>query len=156
MRTVISRTAIASLFLIVCGWAGTASAQGKVCKLEITGNDVMQFDKKELKVAGDCTQVALTLKHSGKLPANVMGHNWVLTETKDADAVMKAGLTAGLKNGYLPPGDKRIIANTKTIGGGETTSITFPTSRLKKGGDYKFFCSYAGHGLVMTGKFIFG
>ena len=55
--------------------AGNAFAADKVCKLEITGTDAMQFDKKELSVAGDCTQVEVTLHHSGKLPAQAMGHN---------------------------------------------------------------------------------
>lgn len=150
------RTLLASLAVACIAMGGSAFAADKVCKLEITGTDVMQFDKKELKIAGDCTQVALTLKHAGKLNAQVMGHNWVLTQTSDADAVIKAGLAAGVKSGYLPVGDKRVIASTKTIGGGQSTSITFPTSKLKKGGDYKFFCSFAGHAALMSGKFIFG
>lgn len=34
---------------------------------------MMQYDKKELTVAGDCAEVELTLKHTGKLPAAAMG-----------------------------------------------------------------------------------
>ena len=45
-----------------------ALAADKVCKLEITGNDQMQYDKKDLSVPADCTEVQLTLKHVGKLP----------------------------------------------------------------------------------------
>ncbi len=62
--------------------AGNAFGQDKVCKVEISGNDAMQFDKKELSVAADCAQVEVTLKHSGKLPAQAMGHNWVLVEDR--------------------------------------------------------------------------
>ena len=62
--------------------------------LEIDGNDMMKFDKSELKVADSCTEVELTLKHSGKLPATAMGHNWVLTKTGDLTAVANAGMTA--------------------------------------------------------------
>ena len=36
-----------------------------------------------LAVAADCTEVKLTLKHTGKLPAAAMGHNWVLVKTAD-------------------------------------------------------------------------
>ena len=42
-----------------------------------------EFDKKEIAVAADCTEVEVTLKHTGKLPAQPMGHNWVLTKTAD-------------------------------------------------------------------------
>jgi azurin len=128
----------------------------KTCELSIEGNDAMQYNKKELAVAGDCTEVTLTLKHTGKLPAAAMGHNWVLTETSVAQAVDSAGMAAGLPNNYLPKDDKRVLAHTKVIGGGESTSVTFPTSQLKKGGDYTFFCSFPGHMAVMKGKLKFG
>jgi azurin len=145
------------LIVLAVAAPGYSLAADKNCKLEITANDVMQFDKKELKVAGDCTTVTLTLKYVGKLPAQTMGHNWVLTLTSDWKAVMNAGVAAGFKNNYLPPNDKRIIATTgKLIGGGQTSTVTFPTSLLKKGGDYTYFCSYAGHGVLMNGKLIFG
>ena len=55
----------------------------------------------------------------------------------------------------MPENDKRVIAHTKVIGGGQTTSVTFPTSKLVKGGDYTFFCSFPGHYGQMRGKLIF-
>lgn len=128
----------------------------KTCELSIEGNDAMQFNKQTLEVAADCTEVTLTLKHVGKLPAAAMGHNWVLTETSAFQAVASAGTSAGLPNDYVPKDDKRVIAHTKIIGGGETTSVTFSTSQLKKGGDYTFFCSFPGHWSLMNGKFKFG
>ena len=133
-----------------------APAAGKVCKLEITANDLIQYDKKELHVAGDCATVELTLKHAGKLPIQSMGHNWVLTKTADVSAVASAGMAAGLKNDHVPANDQRVIAHTKLIGGGETTRVTFPTSKLQKGGDYTYFCSFPGHNAIMRGKLIFG
>jgi azurin len=128
----------------------------KTCELSIEGNDAMQFNKPTLAVAADCTEVKLTLKHSGKLPVQAMGHNWVLTETSAFQPVATAGMSAGLPNNYVPKDDKRVLAFTKVIGGGETTSVTFPTSGLKKGGDYTFFCSFPGHWSVMKGKLTFG
>src|SRR5688572_20805937 len=83
-----------------------AAAAPKVCKLEIAGTDQMQFDKKELKVEAGCAQVELTLKHTGKLPAQAMGHNWVLVKTADVNAVASAGMASGLANNYLVPNDK--------------------------------------------------
>jgi azurin len=137
-------------------FAAPASAADKVCKLEITGNDLMQYDKKELKVAADCTTIELTLKHIGKLPAASMGHNWVLSKTADSMAVGNDGLGAGLPANYVKAGDKRVIAHTKVVGGGESDTIKFPTSALKKGEDYTYECTFPGHNALMKGKFTFG
>lgn len=127
----------------------------KACTLNIEGNDLMKFNVTEMKVAADCTEVEVVLKHTGKLPVATMGHNWVLTKTADVTPVANAGVTAGLAKEYLPAGDARIIAHTKMIGGGESTSVKFPTSKLTKGGDYSFFCSFPGHYGLMKGKLIF-
>jgi azurin len=135
--------------------AGTAFGADKVCKLEITGTDAMQFDKKELSVAADCTQVELTLHHSGKLPAQAMGHNWVLTKSADMAGVASDGVAAGFANDHIKKGDTRVIAHTKIIGGGQSTSVTFPTSALKKGESYTYFCSFPGHSSIMKGAFKF-
>ena len=137
-------------------FAAPASAADKVCKLEITGNDLMQYDKKELKAAADCTTIELTLKHIGKLPAASMGHNWVLSRTADSMAVGNDGLSAGLPANYVKAGDKRVIAHTKVVGGGQSDTVTFATSALKKGGDYTFLCTFPGHSALMKGKFSFG
>ena len=144
---------LAALSLLAAG--SGAFAADKVCKLEIAGTDQMQFDKKELVVALDCTSVELTLKHTGKLPAQAMGHNWVLTKTADAAGVATDGLTAGLPNDHIKKGDTRVIAHTKIVGGGQTTSITFPTSALKKGESYTYFCSFPGHSSLMKGSLKF-
>ena len=153
-HSVLAALAIAAMSL--AGGTHAAFAADKVCKLAIAGNDAMQFDKKELDVAADCTQVELTLTHTGKLPAAAMGHNWVLVKTADVTAVANAGMSAGLANNYLTPNDPRVIASTKTIGGGESTTITFPTSKLSKGGDYTFMCTFPGHYVIMKGVFKFG
>ena len=131
--------------------AGNAFAADKVCKLEITGTDAMQFDKKELSVAGDCTQVEVTLHHSGKLPAQAMGHNWVLAKTADVAGVSSDGIAAGFANDHIKKDDARVIAHTKIVGGGQSTSVTFPMSKLKAGESYTYFCSFPGHSSLMKG-----
>lgn len=123
------------------------------CELEISSNDRMQFDQTELTVPSSCKEVKLTLKHTGQLAANVMGHNWVLTKTGDFSAVAQAGMSAGLDNQYVPKGDARVLANTKVIGGGESTAITFSMENLNAGSDYTFFCSFPGHWGIMKGSF---
>ncbi len=133
-----------------------AGAFARTCDLAIGSDDAMRFDRQELRVAADCRQVRLTLHHSGRQRAAVMGHNWVLTRTADYRPVAIAGARTSLASSYLPPGDARVIAYTKVIGGGESTTITFPTSALTRGGDYTFFCSFPGHWNVMRGKLVFG
>ena len=136
--------------------AGNAFGADKVCKLEITGTDAMQYDKKELSVAGDCTQVELTLHHSGKLPAQAMGHNWVLSKTADVSGIASDGVAAGFAKDHVKDGDARVIAHTKIVGGGQSTSVTFPMSKLKAGESYTYFCSFPGHSSIMKGTFKIG
>ena len=132
------------------------SAYAKTCKVAIEANDQMQFNQAEIKVAADCTQVSLTLKHTGKLAASVMGHNWVLAKSAEFRSLALAGGKATLADSYLPKGDPRAIAFTKVLGGGESTTITIPTKKLARGGDYTFFCSFPGHWNMMKGKLVFG
>jgi azurin len=126
------------------------------CKLEISGNDAMQFDKQSLAVPASCKDITVTLHHSGKLAKDVMGHDWVLVNTPDLAAVANDGISAGIAANYLKPGDKRVLAHTSIVGGGETTSVTFPASVLKAGGSYSYLCSFPGHSALMHGTFKIG
>ncbi|GAC1696541.1 MAG: azurin [Steroidobacteraceae bacterium] len=130
-----------------------ANAADKVCKLAITGTDLMQYDKQELAVAGDCTSVELTLTHGGKLPKEAMGHNWVLVNAADLAGVAQRGMGAGLASDYVAAGDKRVLAHTRIIGGGDSTSVTFATSLLKPAGSYSYLCTFPGHNALMHGTF---
>ena len=136
--------------------ASSAFAADKVCKVDISGTDQMQYDKKEIAVAADCTEVEVTLKHAGKLPAQAMGHNWVLAKTADMAGVASDGMGAGLPNNYIKTGDTRVIAHTKVVGGGQSDTVKFPASALKKGEAYSFFCTFPGHSTMMKGAFKFG
>jgi azurin len=136
--------------------AAPAAAADAACKLEITGTDSMTFDKKELAVPATCKEVTLTLHHNGQLPVVAMGHDWVLVNTPDIAAVANDGAGAGAASNYLKADDKRVIAHTKLIGGGQSDTITFSTASMKAGGDYSFLCSFPGHNSLMRGKFKFG
>jgi azurin len=131
-------------------------AHADPCKLEISGNDQMQYDKQELDVPASCKQVTVTLHHAGKLPKEAMGHNWVLVNAPDLSAVANAGMGAGVANNYIAAGDKKVLAHTKVVGGGESDSVTFSTAALKAGGDYMYLCTFPGHNAIMRGKFKFG
>ena len=134
--------------------AAPANNAGKLCKLAILGNEMLQYDKKFLAISSDCATVELTLSYPGHMPVQAMGHNWVLAKTTDAQAMVNAGIAAGAANNYVPAADARILAATQLIGGGQSTSITFRTKGLVKGGDYTYFCSFPGHFGTMKGKFI--
>lgn len=130
----------------------SASVQANECELTISGNDAMQFDKKELSVPASCEEVTLNLEHSGELAAKVMGHNWVLSKASDKNAITGAAVAAGIDNNYVPDSDK-VIAATEVIGGGESTSITFSVADLDADEDYEFYCTFPGHWNMMTGSF---
>ena len=144
----------AAALLTALGLAPAARAADQ-CKLEISGNDLMQYDKPSLTAPSSCKQITVTLHHSGKLPKEAMGHNWVLISTADLQTVASAGMGAGLAKNYVPDGDKRVIAHTKIVGGGESDSVTFATAGLKKGGDYSYECTFPGHNALMHGTFKF-
>lgn len=146
MRRTFGALALVGLFLGNQAWS-------QECALTIEGNDQIQFNQKELRISKTCKEVTLTLKHTGQLAGNVMGHNWVLTTTANYQAVATAGQSAGPPN-YTPAGDARILAATPVIGGGQQTSVTIDTSKLTAGGDYTYFCSFPGHFVLMNGKLI--
>lgn len=136
---------VAALLLPGLSWA-----QG--CALTVEANDMVQYVQHELTVSSACSEITVTLKHTGTLSAAIMGHNWVLTKTRDYHSVAEAGQV--LAPPYVPKGDARVLAATDLIGGGEETTVTFDGSILEAGGDYTYFCTYPGHSLLMYGKLI--
>ena len=140
---------------LVIGLAGAAApAWADECHLSIESNDLMQFSSPQLSAPAACPEVEVTLHHVGKLGASVMGHNWVLSRTKDASAIANLGMSAGMQNNYLPHGDARVIASIPLVGGGESATVKFATGSMKPEEDYTFFCSAPGHIAVMKGRFL--
>src|SRR5438105_7109504 len=95
------RNTIAAAMLGALALGTHAHAAADPCKLEISGNDLMQYDKPELSAPATCKQITVTLHHTGKLPREAMGHNWVLVNAADLTAVATAGMGAGLANNYV-------------------------------------------------------
>jgi len=126
-----------------------ASADGAV--LEITGNDIMKFDKAELRAkAGQ--KVTLTLHHAGKLPKEAMGHNVVILKAGTDVAAFAMKAVDAKANDYFPESEAaNVIAHTKIIGGGESVTIEFTAPAA---GTYPFICSFPGHYGFMKGDFI--
>ena len=121
------------------------------CNVTVDSTDQMSFNTKEIVIDKSCKTFTVNLEHSGSLPKNVMGHNWVLTTAANMQPVATDGMAAGIDKNYLKEGDDRIIAHTKLIGAGEKDSVTFDVSKLAVGTDYAFFCSFPGHISMMKG-----
>ncbi|GFM68155.1 azurin [Pseudomonas cichorii] len=121
------------------------------CSTTVDSTDQMMFNTKAIEIDKSCKTFTVNLTHSGSLPKNVMGHNWVLSKTADSQAIATDGLSVGIDKGYLKEGDTRIIAHTKLIGAGETDSVTFDVSKLDPAEKYQFFCSFPGHISMMKG-----
>lgn len=129
--------------------AATPAAEGVT--LEITANDVMQYDKKELRAkAGQ--KVTLTLHHAGKLPLEAMGHNVVILKPGTDIAAFAMKAVDAKANNYFPESEAaNVIAHTKLIGGGDSVTIEFTAPPA---GTYPFICSFPGHYGFMKGEFI--
>lgn len=144
-----------TLSMLAAG-AVAAPAMAADCSVTIEGNDQMQYNIKNVEVPKSCKTFTMNLKHVGKMPKSSMGHNIVLTTTADATATAKDSLAAGAAKDYVKDGDTRIIAHTKLIGGGESTSMQFDVSKIKAGTDYTYFCSFPGHSFIMKGTLKLG
>lgn len=126
------------------------------CSTTVEANDAMQYNQKAITVPKACKSFTVTLKHTGKLPKTAMGHNWVLAHSADESAVIADGMQAGAANSYEKPGDTRIIAHTKLIGGGESDTASFSVAKLKAGEQYAYFCTFPGHAALMHGTLALG
>ena len=147
---------IRSLFAVALLGMVATPALAADCKATVESTDAMQFTTKSLSVPASCKQFTVTLKHTGKLPRNVMGHNLVLGRTADMGAINADGMKAGLASQYVKPGDARVIAASKVIGGGESTTVNIPVGKLKAGESYTYFCSFPGHSALMKGTLSLG
>lgn len=120
------------------------------CAVTVESNDAMQFNTKDIQISKACPEFSITLKHVGTQPKASMGHNLVITKTEDQDGVFKDGVAAGPDSDYLKAGDTRVVAHTKLIGGGEEDTIKVDPAKLADG-NYKFVCTFPGHGALMNG-----
>lgn len=122
------------------------------CETTVASTDQMTYLQKEVSVSRSCKQFTVTLQHTGRMPAAAMGHNWVLSKTSDVQAIATDGIAAGSAKSYLKEDDSRVVAHTKVIGGGESTSVTFNVSELSPAESYTYFCSFPGHSALMKGQ----
>jgi azurin len=121
------------------------------CEITIESTDSMTFSTKSIDVSKTCKEFTINLKHVGKLPKTVMGHNLVISKESDKTAVLADGSKAGLPSDYVKANDARVIAFTKIIGGGESATTKFAVSKLNAKDAFEFYCSFPGHSFMMKG-----
>lgn len=132
----------------------TPSLWAATCSVDIEASDRIAFNTEVIKVSRSCPEFTVNLHHVGRLEHTRMGHNWVLVRAREQQAVANAGLFGGLGHSFVRPGDARVIASTRLLGGGESDSVTFPVSLLEDGEQYQFFCSFPGHAPLMRGSLL--
>lgn len=130
--------------------SGTKKTDENVTEVVLLATDLMQFDKNEIRVPAG-KKIKFTLRHTGKQPVEVMGHNFVLLTMGTEIPAFAAKASAARDNDYIPEDTDAVIVHTKMLGGGQTDTIEFDAPEP---GTYDFICSFPGHYSVMKGKFI--
>ena len=154
MKSVV-KNVLKIFFLVVLTFTHLTIAFAEDCKIVISGSDMMRFDTKEIIIHGNCEKFVITLKHSGNLPINAMGHNIVFLETKNLQKIVsKINMSHGIENGFLPEMEE-ILSKSKMIGGGQETTIELDLNVFNRGAEYMFICSFPGHFALMQGKLKF-
>ena len=121
-----------------------------VVNISMVTSDRMKFNLRKITVkAGQ--KIKLTLTHTGKLDKRVMGHNVVFLKQGVKTSAFAAKAAAAKENDYIPEGTTAVIAYTKMLGGGETTTIEFIAPAA---GTYDYICSFPAHYAMMKGKLI--
>ena len=156
---------LSTLFMISCGGGNekkTASATEtaekiisaeipKTVKITIEGDDMMRYNLDKIEVNAGQT-VELTLTHTGQMSALTMGHNWILLSLGTDKTAFGMAAMSAKEQGYVPQDMKgNVIAATKVIGGGESTTITFDAPAS---GYYELIRSFPGHYGLMHGSFV--
>ena len=118
-------------------------------KLEV--GDSLQYSTRRIEVPAQ-SRVDLTIVHTGKLPKDAMGHNFVLLKPgTNKDTFATAALSAP-QSEYIPPSMKSsVIAHTKIVGGGESDTISFAAPAP---GEYIYLCTFPGHYTQMNGTLV--
>lgn len=123
-----------------------SAPEGENGTIEITVDDTMAFSLNRFEVAPG-QEVRVVLRHTGQMPKEAMGHNFVLLEQGSDVNGFAMAATAARDTDYIPEDLRdQVIAHTELVGGGESDEITFTAP--DESGDYDYLCSFPGHALA--------
>ncbi len=123
----------------------TAAPEGPAeLQVSVVG-DTLAFDTEGFAVSAG-SEVVLTFNNVSAINQ----HNWVLVQAGTKDAVTTDGVIAGVANGWLKPGDERVLANTSLLDPGESEEVRFT---VETAGTYEFVCTFPAHNITMFGPF---
>ena len=125
--------------------APSVRADGTLDVQLLTVREALKFDQTSID-AKPGQPVELTF-----INVDLMPHNVVITQPGAADAVCTAALAMGgdgFAKDFIPASDK-ILAHSKMLDHGQKATLKFTLPDVA--GDYKFVCTFPGHGTVMRG-----
>lgn len=106
--------------------------------------DALQFDIASMEASAG-SEITITFNNI----STVNQHNLVVVQAGTKDEVATAGIGAGADNDWVPPGDERVLFNSKLLDPGETQVLEFTLAA----GEYTFVCTFPGHNITMFGDF---
>ena len=140
------------LFLSVFMLLNVSSISAEDCKIVISGSDMMKFDTNEINIDKKCKKFVISLKHSGNLPVNAMGHNIVFLEADNLQKVVsKVNMAHGIQNGFMPEMEE-VLFKSEMIWGGQETTLELDRKVFNSEKEYVFICTFPGHFALMKGK----
>src|SRR5690606_33935084 len=95
-RRMTMRFALSMLALLAAGGAQAAN-----CTIDLKGDDMMKFDQQSVTVSSSCESITINLQHVGKLPAQTMGHNVVISPTAFYQAAAQDGMKAEIGRAHV-------------------------------------------------------
>lgn len=132
-------TILLSLFIA----AGAFAQESDVREIVIKGTDNMKFDVTLIEAEPGET-IRITLETKSNMPAQAMAHNVAIVDLDtNVDDFVLASMAAPDTDYIAPEFDEYVIAKTKMIGGGETSTIEFTVPETP--GDYEYVCTFPGH-----------
>lgn len=148
-----------SLGLYSCGGDVPKGAESPAFKMDqeaavtdsvinLEAGDDMKFNRSAFTIAAG-KEVTLTLKHTGKMDKNMMGHNVVILKAGEEVRAYGNEAQKAKEEEYTPQSlSAKVVTHTKLIGGGESTELKFT---IAEPGEYPFLCSFPGHYPIMKG-----
>ncbi len=145
---------LSAVLMVGCFWLAEPlrAEASQACVAEVTVNDHLYFKPEQIDIPASCDQFTVLLKHEGRLPKVASPRNWVLTDAKAADAVARDASVAGQDNGWVIPGDERVLAASPVVGREQSASIQIPVTRLTPDQAYVYLCTVPGFSPTMRGQ----